>query len=132
MIAIDTNILVRFLADDDAVQHEQAKRFLTARNAEDPAFVSSVTLAETVWVLHRRLKFPISDVIAAIRDLLASDGVVIEHAEELGQLLHGEKQPGADIADYLIAWAARAAGCTRTVTMDRRAANSIPSMELLA
>jgi predicted nucleic-acid-binding protein len=132
MIGVDTNVLVRFLASDDPAQNEKARRFFGSRSAEDPAFVSAVTLAETVWVLHRRLKFPLADVIAVVRDLLASDGLIIEHAAELGQLLHEQGALRSDIADYLISWAAAHAGCSHTVTFDRLAAKAVPSMELLS
>ena len=132
MIGLDTNVLVRFLVDDDPVQNEKARAFLSSRSFDDPVFVSAVTIAETVWVLNRRLKFPIASVIGILRDLLASDGMIVEHADELGQLIAADAIPGTDIADYLIAWAGTSAGCSHTVTFDRRAARSVPSMELLA
>jgi predicted nucleic-acid-binding protein len=132
VIGLDTNVLVRFLVDDDPAQNERARAFLSARTFDDPVFVSAVTLAETVWVLNRRLKFPIASVISILRDLLASDGLIFERAEELGQLVGGDSIPGSDIADYLIAWAGVSAGCSHTVTFDRLAAKSVPGMELLA
>ena len=132
MIGLDTNILLRFLVDDDPLQNEEARAFLSTRDFENPVFVSAVTLAETVWVLNRRLKFPIASVVAMLRDLLASEGLVVEHAEELGQLIGNDDLPQTDIADYLIAWAGRSAGCSRTVTFDQKAAKSVPGMELLA
>jgi predicted nucleic-acid-binding protein len=132
VIGLDTNVLVRFLVDDDPAQNERARAFLSSRSFDDPVFVSAVTLAETVWLLNRRLKFPIASVIAMLRDLLASEGLVVEYADELGQLIGGDGTPGTDIADYLIAWAGRSAGCARTVTFDRAAAKSVPGMELLA
>lgn len=130
MIGVDTNVLVRFLVDDDPRQNERAREFMSARSFDDPAFVSAVTLAETVWVLHRRLGFAISSVIAILRDLLASDGLIIEHADELGRIIENAA-PGTDIADHLISWSGLAGGCTHTVTFDRRAAKSVPGMELL-
>jgi predicted nucleic-acid-binding protein len=132
MIGIDTNVLVRFLVVDDPVQNDRARAFFAARSPEDPAFVSSVTLAETVWVLHRRMKYPLVQVVTALREMLASEEIRIEHADELGRLLHDGNAPAADIGDHLISWAGIAAGCTSTVTFDRRAASFVPSMELLA
>jgi predicted nucleic-acid-binding protein len=132
MIGVDTNVLIRFLVDDDPDQNARARAFLSARSFSDPAFVSAITLAETVWVLTRRLKFPVGTVAKILRELLASEGLIVEHAEELGAIVFGEADPGADIADYLIAWSGAAAGCSRTVTFDRRAASGVPGMELLA
>jgi predicted nucleic-acid-binding protein len=131
MIGVDTNVLVRFLATDDLTQNERAKRFFAERNAADPAFISAVTLAETIWVLHRRLKFPMPDIIAVVRGLLASEGLLFEHAEQLELLLRDDRVPKIDMADHLIVWAGNAAGCSRTVTFDRAAAKSVAGMELL-
>jgi predicted nucleic-acid-binding protein len=131
MIGIDTNVLVRFLAMDDLAQNERAKRFFAERNAADPAFISAVTLAETIWVLHRRLKFPMSDIVAVVTGLLASEGLFFEHAEQLELLLRDNRVPKTDLADHLIVWAGDAAGCSRTATFDRAAAKSVPGMELL-
>lgn len=132
MIGIDTNVLLRFLVNDDPVQNEIARRLLSSRSAVDPVFISAVTIAETVWVLTRTLDYSIEIVCRMLLDLLASDAVSIEHGDELGFLL-GEGEPRkAEIADYLIAWSAERAGCSHTVTFDRRAARLVPSMELLA
>lgn len=130
MIGIDTNVLVRFLVDDDPVQNVRARDFLSARSAEEPAFVSAVVLAETVWILHQRLKYPMTMITDLLQGLLAADGLVIEYTEELDALVSGG-QPQADLADYLIAWAATRAGCGRTLTFDRKAASRVPGMELL-
>ncbi len=132
MIGIDTNILVRFLVDDEPDQNATARAFLAARSHSDPAFISAVTLAETVWVLTRRMNYPVAAVVRMLRELLASEGLVIEYAEELGSIVFADIEPEADIADYLIAWAGAANGCSRTITFDRRAAKSVLGMELLA
>lgn len=132
MIGVDTNVLVRFLVDDDPAQNASARRFLSSRDFANPAFVSAVTLAETVWVLNRRLKFPMASIVSTIRELLASDGLVIEFAEELGSVIDGVTVPRADLADHLIAWAGLRAGCSHTVTFDDRAARNVTGMEMLA
>ena len=131
MIGIDTNVLIRFLVDDDPDQNRSAREMLSARTSDDPAFLSAVTLAETVWILTRGLGYSNADVAAMLRNLLASDGVVLEHAQDLGVILGHDNIPKTDIADYLIVWSAVSAGCARTVTFDKRAAAAIPSMELL-
>lgn len=133
MIGIDTNVLLRFLVDDDDVAQNQAARTaLAACDAENPIFVSSVTIVETVWVLTRVLGFARSDVYAMLRNLLASDGVVMQHGDELGLLLGAGNDPPVELADYLIAWSASEAGCEKTLTFDRSAAHAIASMDLLS
>ena len=132
MIGIDTNVLLRFLVDDDPEQNRVARTMMAERDANDPVFISAVTLAETVWVLTKTLGYPVTDVSAMLRDLIASDSAIIEYADELGLLLGQGNEPKAELAGYLIGWAGLAAGCTRTVTFDRNAARAIPSMELLS
>ncbi|HTV68153.1 MAG TPA: type II toxin-antitoxin system VapC family toxin [Rhizobiaceae bacterium] len=132
MIGIDTNVLIRFLVDDDPRQNRLARKLLSGRGLDDPAFVSAVTIVETVWVLNRTLGYAMPDIIAMLRTLLASDGLVLEFGRELGLLLGDETASEADLADYLIAWAGRVAGCEKTVTFDKKSATTIPSMELLA
>lgn len=131
MIGVDTNVLVRFLVADDPKQNALARDFFSKRSAEDPAFVSAIVLAETVRVLHRNLKLPLATVYDLIQNLLAADRLVVEYTEELDALL-SQNTPQSDIADYLIAWSAKRAGCKAAVTFDRTSAEAIPGMELLA
>lgn len=131
MIGVDTNVLVRFLVDDDPKQNAVARDFFSKRSAEDPAFVSATVIAETVWVLRRNLKLPLAAVSDLLQNLLAADRLVVEFTEELDALL-SQDTPRTDIADYLIAWSAKRAGCQTTVTFDRTSAEAIPGMELLA
>jgi len=132
MIAIDTNILLRFLIDDDPAQNAKARTFMAERTGDDPAYVSAIVLAETMWVLRRQLNYPLSQIFETIRSLLTAAELTIEHADELGVLLAAQNAPVADIADYLVAWAGFDAGCQKTMTFDRKAASRIPGMELLA
>lgn len=131
MIGIDTNVLVRFLVDDNADQNAVARAFLSERTSESPAFLSSVALAETIWVLNRRLAYPMADIVNMLKGLLAADGLLIEHAEDLDAWINGEEEPRGDLADHLIAWAGAKVGCRATVTFDRRAVRAVPGMELL-
>mgnify|MGYP000270543930 CR=1 FL=1 len=131
MIGVDTNVLVRFLVEDDPKQNAIARAFFSKRSAEDPAFVSATVIAETVWVLRRRLKLPLATVSDLVQNLLAADRLVVEFTEELDALL-SQETPRTDIADYLIAWSAKRAGCQTTATFDRTSAEAIAGMELLA
>jgi predicted nucleic-acid-binding protein len=131
MIGIDTNVLVRFLVDDDVQQNTVARAFMAERTEQDPAFLSAITLAETVWVLHRRLNYSMQIIFEMLRALLSAEAVVIENMEELDALLNGEEEPRGDLSDHLIAWSCARAGCQRVVTFDRKAASSVHQMELL-
>lgn len=131
MIGIDTNVLVRFLVDDDERQNAAARGLLTGRTPEKPAFLSAVALAETVWVLRKRMEYPMPAIVAMLRELMSADSLIIEHTEELDALINGDDARIEDLADHLIAWSGIKAGCRTTVTFDRKAARSVPGMELL-
>jgi len=131
MIGVDTNVLLRFLVEDDVDQCAAARAFMSARSEDSPVFVSTVVLAETVWLLNRRLAFPMADIIGMLKTLLAADGLLLEYADELDAWLSREGEPQGDLADNLIAWAGLRAGCRTTVTFDRSAARKVPGMELL-
>lgn len=130
MKAVDTNVLLRFIARDDPRQFDAAAAFLKARTTEDPAFISLIVVAELVWTLRRRYRYPREDVNAVIGALLESAEVVFEDEPYLSALF--ASQPGGDISDHLIARCAMRAGCTAVATFDLDAAKSVPSMELLS
>ena len=132
MIGIDTNVLLRFLVDDDVAQNDRARRFMAERTEDDPVYLSAVVLAETVWVLRRRLGYSQTQITEMLRQLLVSVEVVVEYAGELEVTLLETEATISDLADCLVAWAALKAGCSKVVTFDRKAARAIPGMELLS
>ena len=132
MIGVDTNVLVRLVAPDDRRQNEVARAFFAERTASDPAFVGSIVLAETIWLLRRRLGYSRGAVENLVRNLLASDDFVLEHGDQLAALLDEPASARSQLADHLIAWSAERMGCEATVTFDKVAARRIPSMELLS
>lgn len=132
MIGLDTNVLLRFLVpDDDRDQHAIVARFMAQRTASDPAFVSLVTLTETVWLLRRRLRYPNEHIRRAIVVLLSSPDFVFEEHDRLMALCDRGEWDRGDLADHLIAWIGLKHGCVSTVTFDRQAARAVPGMELL-
>lgn len=130
MIGVDTNVLVRLLTADDAGQHATALRFFQGRTVDDPAFVSAVTLAETIWLLRFRYQLPCADVLDAISSLLDTDDFVVEGREMLS-LARDTGKPEL-FSDFLVAHLCQRAGGSATVTFDRRAARKVPGMELLS
>jgi predicted nucleic-acid-binding protein len=131
MIGIDTNILIRFLVDDDLKQNSVARGFMADRTTDSPAYLSAVALAEAIWVLHRRLNYPMPVIFDMLRALLSADAFVIENMVELDALINSDDEPKGDLADHLIAWSCTRAGCDKIVTFDRKAVLSVPGMELL-
>ena len=71
MIGLDTNILVRYLTQDDAVQSAKATEILERRlTPKNPGFVSVVVMVETVWVLDRAYGLAVQEIAATIERLL--------------------------------------------------------------
>ena len=129
MIAIDTNVLVRFLVADDPRQHELATRFFGQRlSIEEPGFIALVVIAETVWVLRSIFALPRDEVSGLLLEVLDSAQVVVEQPEIVRQAL---MQTTTDMTDWLIHLLGARVGCTGTVTFDRKFARQ-PGVELLA
>ncbi len=130
MKAVDTNVLLRFVLRDDERQFEKAAAFFATRTADDPAFVSLIVLAELSWALRQRYGFDRSRTRALIEALLETAELVFEDEASLSQMMAQAER--GDIADHLISYSARRAGCSTTVTFDRDAVKAVSGMELLA
>ena len=132
MIALDTHVLVRYLAQDDAQQSALATRLIEQEVSEtSPAFISLVVLVETCLVMQRLYKASKREICELVRDLLDSRQLQIDQRATVNQALAAiEAEPSIDFPDVLILASARAAGCDRIVTFDRGAQRA--GMELLA
>ena len=125
MIGLDTNILVRYLTQDDPAQASVATDLLESRiSTQQPGYVSQVVLTELVWVLDRGYRYAKADIIRAVGGLLSVRELTIEKADEAWAALQQFETGQADFADYLIGLSGQMAGCTTTFTFDRRAARS--------
>jgi predicted nucleic-acid-binding protein len=132
VIGVDTNVLVRLFVIDNAGQTEKARAFIDARTADDPAFVSLVALLEFFWVLKSSYGYPRSAIIGAVRTMLDSANVVLEHEDSVRHLVQSHAETDADVADVLISQVGVSARCRTVVTFDKNAAKRIPEMDLLS
>jgi predicted nucleic-acid-binding protein len=122
MIGLDANILVRHLAQDDLIQSSQATELIERRLSEaNPGFVTVVAMAETVWVLERAYRLAARDIAAAIERLLQADVFVVENEQEVFTAMIALKEGRGSFADALIGALGARAGCSRTLTFDRKA-----------
>lgn len=120
MIALDTNVLVRFLVADDAEQHEAAQRSLNRLGpAEESGFVPDVVLVELVWVLRAAYGFSRREIHEALTALASADHLSFEDDERLSRVLRAFGEGRGDFADYLIRERALAYGCSTVETFDR-------------
>lgn len=132
MTGLDTNVLVRYLAQDDPKQSAVATRFIEGGlSAENPGFVSTITLCELAWVLAESYGADRKRIREVIESLLATKQLVIERAELVWKALRAWQGMPGDFSDALIGQLAIAHGCEKTVTFDRTAAK-LPGFELLA
>lgn len=122
MIGLDTNILVRYLTQDDPVQSAKATEVIEQRlSALNPGFVSVVTMAETVWVLDRAYGMTARDISAAVERMLQVETLVVENEQEVFVAMIVLKQGRGAFADALIAQLGARAGCAHTLTFDKKA-----------
>jgi predicted nucleic-acid-binding protein len=122
MIGLDTNILVRYLAQDDLVQSAKATEILERRLTEkNQGFVSVVAMVETVWVLDRAYGFTALEIATAVERLLQIEVLVVENEQEVFSAMVALKQGRGFFADALIAELGARVGCARTLTFDQKA-----------
>ncbi len=124
LTGVDTNVLLRFLVRDDEAQFAAAERFLEGLTPRAPGFVSQLTLAEVVWVLSRRYRFPKDACLAAIRGLIETEVLEFDDGETVVRAL-ALAEEGADFADALIQGTMELFGAEETVTFDKDAADRL-------
>ena len=130
MTGLDTNVIVRYVMQDDPDQSEIALRLFESFTPEDPGFISVVALIETVWVLRSFYDASNQQIRRVLEILLRARGVVVERSDLVWLALRAYSKGSADLEDHLIQLLGKAAGCEYTLTFDRQASKSA-GMELL-
>ena len=131
MIGIDTNVLVRYIAQDDATQSARATRLLEEEcSPSAPGFIGLVVLLELVWVSETCYGASRAEIAGMLRRILSIRQLVVEEAETAWKALRLFESSKADFADCLIERMAAAKGCTVVMTFDKAAAKA--GMTLLA
>jgi predicted nucleic-acid-binding protein len=122
MIGLDTNILVRYIAQDDPVQSPVATQIVEDRLTEErPGFISLVTIAETVWVLDRSYGLSAVEIAAAIERILQIDTFFVQNEQEVFTAMVALKTGAGSFSDALIGALGTLAGCAVTLTFDKKA-----------
>ena len=122
MIGLDTNLLVRFFMQDDAVQTEAVSRLFGTLHAKNPGFVSLIVLVELHWVLERFYRVDRESRLVITESLLSADQLKIESSAVVRQALAMSKASSADFPDCLISKLEESAGCHAVYTFDKAAA----------
>ena len=122
MIGFDTNVIVRYLTQDDPVQSPKATELIERGLTEqDPGFVSVVAMAETAWVLERVYGRTAEEIAAVIERMLEVEVLVVESEQEVFTAMIAVKEGRGSFADALIGALGARAGCSHTVTFDQKA-----------
>jgi predicted nucleic-acid-binding protein len=122
VIGLDTNVLVRYLAQDDVVQSAMATDLIERRlTALNPGFISVVAMVETAWVLARSYRLDDKAVAVAIERVLQADRLVVENEQAVFTAMIALRDGRGSFSDALIGALGTAAGCSCMVTFDRKA-----------
>lgn len=128
MIAIDTDILVRYLAQDNSAQAPLATALFEGRlSAAEPGFVSLVVLCEMIHVLERLYDRSRDEIAMIVEGLIESAQIVVDEADIVRAAL---AYPNIALSDAIVQAVACDRGCAHTLTFDRNFSR-LPGVELL-
>lgn len=129
-VGIDTNILVRYIVQDDE-QSQIATQFLESLSLQNQGFVNTVVVMELIWVLSRTYKQPKEIIAIVLEELFSMPVFAFDNLPLLQKTLAIYQQSKADFSDIYIQVLNQSVGCEKTVTFDVRASKKA-GMELLA
>ncbi len=118
MIGLDTNVLVRYIMQDDPKQSPKASALIESLNADSPGFITLVSIVELYWVLTSSYGLTGQQVKQVLEVLLRTKQIIVDRADQVLRALRVFDDGKADFADCLIERTAAAAGCAQTMTFD--------------
>ena len=131
MIGLDTNVLVRYLVEDDKAQTDSAHRLLAGARAEgEVVYISLVVLCEAHWVLRSSFGRPRAEIAQAFDSLLCAEVFQVEEPDVVRLALESCREGKGDFADHLIGHLHASRGCRHTATFDR-ALRGAPEFKIL-
>ena len=126
MNALDTNVLVRFLVQDDARQAQVANQLLNEAEAQQQTYyVSNVVVLELMWVLKAAYKVPREAIVGAISELLSMSALEFQDQTVVRDFTTSAQNNTYDLSDLFIGQVAKNAKCETTLTFDKKAAKSL-------
>lgn len=132
MIGLDTNVLLRYLVQDDPTQSPKASEVIERRlSKENPGFVSLVCVLEIVWILGSLYKRSREQIADHVEMLLAADTLEVQNEQEVYQAVVALKNGSGTFQDALIGALGAWRGCSATLTFDQNAAKRLNGFQLL-
>jgi predicted nucleic-acid-binding protein len=122
MTGLDTNVVLRYLLQDDPKQARRVNLIFSRLSAQAPGFISLAAVLEIVWVLRSLLKQTPSQIASHLENLLAADTLEVQNAQQVFAAVFALKRGTGEFEDALIGAVNAWAGCPHTLTFDRRAA----------
>jgi len=127
MKAVDTNILIRFLTGDDAIQAKKVYAiFKQAETERKELFVPLPVVLEMIWVLESAYEIARADIIQTLNDLLSMPVLKFDQPAVVQQLVLCAQKNTVDLSDMLIAQSAKMNGCRTIITFDKKASKYDP------
>lgn len=130
MTGLDTNVLVRYLVQDDAVQSPKASACMESFTPEHRGYVTLVALVELAWVLTSCYAMDKEGLIRILDTILRTRNLAVEQATTVWRAVSLFRSTKADFEDCLILCSCHTAGCEETLTFDNAAAK-MAGMRLL-
>jgi len=118
MIGLDTNVLVRYIAQDDIKQSALATNLINSLTKESPGFITLVSVVELVWVMQSCYQSTKQEVVKILETLTATRELMIENSETVIKAIRVFSNSKADFSDCLIERSANKAGCEYSATFD--------------
>lgn len=124
MIGLDTNVLVRYLVQDDAVQSPRATACIESFTPDRRGYISLTALIEVVWVLTSLYGMDKDGLLRILDTLLRTRNLAVEQANTVWRAVGLFRSSRADFEDCLIVCSCQAAECEETLTFDATAAKT--------
>lgn len=118
MIGLDTNVLVRYIMQDDPKQSPKATKLIESLDSDKPGYITMVSIVELYWVLTSSYELTGAQVAQAMEVILRTKQFLVERADQVMRALRVFAEGKSDFADCLIERSAAGAGCERTMTFD--------------
>lgn len=132
MIGLDTNVLLRYLTQDDPAQSRRATEIVEHRlTKQNPGFVSLVVILEIVWVLGSLFKRTHAQIADHIEMLLAADTLEVQNEQEVYQAVVALRNGTGTFEDALIGSIGIWRGCSATLTFDQNAAKRMNGFQMI-
>jgi predicted nucleic-acid-binding protein len=124
MIGLDTNVLVRYIMQDDVRQSSLATKLIEGLSVDAPGFITLVSVIELTWVLESAFELNRSQIVEVFQRIMSVDVFKVDRVGIVASALRIYANSKADFADCLIERFSAHAGCAKTMTFDRHAAKT--------